>query len=184
MSVAVSNHLGPWSEDDYFALGETADKIELIDGSLIVSPRPSVSHQRIAFKLGLQLHHPATRAGLIVLPEINLQLAGGRVVEPDLVIAEDVPLDRRAIEAHEVKMVIEIVSPSNAGTDRLLKPALYASAGIGWYLRVEQPDGSVELNLHRLDGDHYAPAKTAGAGQNLMGDEPFGFIIAVDSLLP
>jgi hypothetical protein len=112
MSMAMLEHPEPWTEEEFFALGETPNRIELIDGSLWVSP-----------------------------------------------------------------------APSNAGTDRLLKPQLYAAAGIGWYLRVEQPEDSVELHLHRLADGCYGPAEVAGPGQRLTSGEPFPFAVDVSSLL-
>src|SRR5690242_1072566 len=182
MSVAVLEHPEPWSEDEYFALGESPNRIELIDGSLWVSPAPSKRHQHIAFLLARGLYGAAERAGLLVLQDVNLRLAGGRILQPDIVVADTDDIGS-TVEAAEAKLVIEVVSPSNAGTDRLLKPQLYAAAGIGWYLRVEQPIDSVELHLQRLDGDHYVPHVLAGPGQALASEEPFSFRIEAASLL-
>ncbi|GLY06923.1 MULTISPECIES: Uma2 family endonuclease [Actinoplanes] len=75
-------------------------------------------------------------------------------------------------------------SPSNTGTDRLLKPQLYAAAGIGWYLLVEPSADGVELHLQRLVGGHYVPAVVAGFGESLASEDPFPFSIEVASLLP
>ena len=182
MSVAVLEHPEPWSEDEYFALGETPNKVELIDGSLWVSPAPSKRHQHIAFLLAMGLYGAAERAGLLVLQDVNLRLAGGRILQPDIVVADTDDVGT-TVEAGEAKLVIEVVSPSNAGTDRLLKPQLYAAAGIGWYLRVEQPQDSVELHLQRLAGDRYLPSAVAGPGQALAAAEPFPFRLEVASLL-
>lgn len=182
MSVALLEHPEPWSEDEYFALGETSNRVELVDGSLWVSPAPSKRHQHIAFLLAMGLYGAAQHAGLLMLQDVNLRLAGGRILQPDIVVADTDDVGT-TVEAREAKLVVEVVSPSNAGTDRLLKPQLYAAAGIGWYLRVEQPQDSVELHLQALADGHYAPYAVAGPGQALVADEPFSFRLEVASLL-
>lgn len=182
MSVGVVDHVGPWTEDEYFALGETTNRIELIDGSLWVSPAPSKRHQHIALLLAMELYGAAERAGLLVLQDVNLRLASGRILQPDVVVADTDDLGT-TVEAAEAKLVAEVVSPGNAGTDRLLKPQLYAAAGISWYLRVEQPQDSVELHLYKLASDHYVPAAVASPGQALASNEPFPFELDLASLL-
>lgn len=183
MSMTMLEHPEPWSEDEYLAFGKTLSRVELIDGSLCVSPAPSKHHQHIAFLLARGLHAATDRAGLLVLRDVNLRLTGGRILQPDIVVADTDDMGT-TVEAGEAKLVVEVVSPSNAGTDRLLKPQLHAAAGIGWYLRVEQPPDSVELHLQKLVGDHYISSAVASAGDVLTSEEPFAYRLEVASLLP
>ncbi|MEV0562126.1 Uma2 family endonuclease [Dactylosporangium sp. NPDC050588] len=84
------------------------------------------------------------------------------------------------LDAARVALIAEIVSPSNASDDRLLKLHFYAAAGIQWYLLVEQEP--LRLRLLRLAGEHYVEHTAVGGGEVLDVREPFPFRIDTASL--
>jgi len=179
VTVGALEHAGPWSEDDYFAIGETSSRIELLDGSLIVSPAPSGPHQQMARRLANALESGADEAGLSVVEAVNVRLRQGRIVIPDVVV---VPDDAHTVfEGSDVVLVAEVVSPGNAASDRVLKMQLYALAAIPWYLLVQ--DAPPELKLFRLASGHYVEHATAREGDVLALIQPFPVELPVAHLI-
>ncbi|MPZ27348.1 MAG: Uma2 family endonuclease [Micromonosporaceae bacterium] len=183
MTLALEHHIGPWTEEDYFQLGETADRIELLDGSLIVSPAPSKRHQRLSRRLANALEAAVDAVRLAVYEAVNVRLQTGRIAIPDVVVT-DTDDDGLTVEAGEVRLICEIVSPGNAAADRVVKMQTYAAAGIEWYLLVEQesPD-ALTLLLFRLAGEHYVEHSVAKAGEPLRLTEPFPIVLDPADLL-
>lgn len=181
-AATIEAHGEPWTEEAYFALGETRDRIELFDGSLIVTPAPTGRHQHASRRLANALEPAAEAVDLEVVEAVNVRLRAGRVFIPDLILTHDV--DQSTFEAAEVPLICEIVSPSNAGHDRVLKFHLYAEAGIPWHLLVEPDGGTLALTLYRLEGGQYVEHSAAKGGEALRMTEPIAITLDPATLLP
>ena len=182
MTSAIFSDGRPMSEQQFLALGETPERIELFDGSLHVTPAPTPRHQRMSFELAVVLRPAAQRAGLHTLEAVNVRLRPDRIPIPDLVITSDIDFDELVIDASAVRLVCEVISPSNAATDKVLKMHYYAAAGIPWYLLVEQDTGT--LRLFELSGDKYVEHSSAKVGQTLEMTAPISVVIDPRELLP
>ncbi len=182
MTSAIFTRGLPMTEKEFLALGETSERIELFDGSLFMTPAPTPGHQFISRRLANALDPGADAAGLLVSEAVNVRLRQDRIPIPDIVVTTPIDYSSSVIDADAVRLVCEIVSPSNASADKVLKMHYYAAARIPWYLLVEQESGT--LRLYELSGDRYIEQATAEPGAILRLTEPLTADLDPKALLP
>lgn len=174
-------HVGEWTEQDYLALPADRRRIELLDGSLLVSPSAGYRHQRLSFQLCYALA-VAAPASFEVLEAINVRLAPGRILIPDLAVVSTPGADRTVAEPADVALVVEITRPGNALVDRAIKPQLYAQAGIPYYLRVELGEAGPGAVSYRLTRDRYIEVARADPPRPLVLTAPIAVTLDLAAL--
>jgi Uma2 family endonuclease len=137
-------------------------KAEVIGGQFVVSPTPAARHGLIYGELHAQLRQLLPRS-LAVTNPITLDMAATseRYIPDLLVISKDVlNTDEWLLAAEHAELVAEIVSPSNAGNDRVTKVRGYAASGVPIYLLIDpldrwvtlfsEPAGECYQQMHRV----------------------------------
>ncbi|MFI7546419.1 Uma2 family endonuclease [Actinoplanes sp. NPDC049599] len=186
MTAAISG-LPPadgWTVDDLYALPDDGVRRELIDGALHVSPSPTSVHQVIAMRLGVLLEQTCPEH-LFVSQANDVELSPNRMFIPDVLVTTFEAARRRtgSFLADEVVLVAEIVSPGSQSVDRVLKPALYAKAGIPHYWLIET-DGGLTVQTYRLNGDAEAYEPSGTFTDVVSTDSPWPIEIPVAALRP
>ena len=161
----MTEHVGPWTIDDVLAMADdgTHTRHELVDGQLIVSPAPGYPHQRASRLLAALLEQAAAAcdAHVEVFEAVNVITPSGLVIPDIAIVRADAARDAElSLPASAMAAVIEIVSPSTRRIDRLVKPSVYAEAGIPTYWRLELHP-TAALTSYTLTAGHYAQVKTA-----------------------
>jgi len=171
-----------WTTDDLDALPEDGVRRELIDGVLIVSPAPSTSHQTLAGMLMATLAGSCPKE-YVVTQGVEVRISPRRTFIPDLVVVDAFAASKhpRHYLPREVLLAGEIVSPSSQAFDRVLKPNLYAEAGIPFYWRIEL-EPALAIHTCKLADPHYRELGTFA--EDLATDEPWRMSFSVARLLP
>lgn len=183
MSVATV-HPEPWTTDAIYALPEDGMRHELLDGTLLVTPPPSVPHQLAARRLVAALA-AAAPGEVEVLEAVGVAVPAGLLV-PDVVIARAAAVHTatRELTASDVLAVTEIVSPSSRTNDRRWKPEAYAEAGIRVFIRVEldTAPGQPEVIVHGLVEGGYRVTAVARGTEPTTVAVPFPVTVTASDL--
>lgn len=147
----LPNHDGPWTLDDVLALPEDhSQRIELVDGMLIVSPLGTVRHQRLVGRCFSALHAAAT-ADFEATIELNVGLSNGRMLIPDFTVVKRTGFDGLLFPVEDLVLAGEVVSPSSRVNDLILKRELYAAAGVPYYLVIDPKGPAFLLELRGVE---------------------------------
>src|SRR6266542_3289065 len=120
MTISVPRHPGPWTIDDLYAIPDDGYRYEIADGSLLVSPPPPIPHLKVNERRRRVLAQQAP-------PEFRVLAVGGGIEMgrrttsyiPDVMVVPDEFMNRegRLFYPADVLLVVEVLSPSNAGKD-------------------------------------------------------------------
>jgi Uma2 family endonuclease len=149
MPAAAKKH---WSADEARALNEANPqhwpRYEVIDGDLLVSPAPRSLHQDAVLSLASRLrdYTDRTRVGHTMIGPADLELERDSTVSPDLFVTKLVNgrKPRSWKEVDGLWLVVEVLSPSTARYDRVIKRAYFGRNQVPEYWVVDLDARTVE----------------------------------------
>ena len=164
----------PFTVADLDRTPDDGRRYELLDGVLVVSPRPVIAHQWVATRLASVLLM-ACPEDLGVVAEPALQLSRKTELAPDIVVV-------RVDQAQGAKfttpplLVVEVRSPSTALIDLNRKKAVYEKFGVPsyWIVNPDQPQPGLTV-FELRDGRYSLAVETPGS---FTVDRPFTATIA------
>lgn len=173
----------PWTFDDLLSLPESLWRYEIVDGGLLTTPPAGIWHEAVSVRLrdALSGTVPPTH---VALGPIGVDLHPTYLI-PDLVVIDRTSVRPERDRAHpsELLLVVEVVSPGSQSTDRILKPAKYAAAGIPHFWRVEtRPHTTLTAYRLRTGAATYTEVGTWKVGKTARFTEPFAVDIPISDL--
>jgi Uma2 family endonuclease len=129
-----------WTREMVLALPDDGNRYELFDGELLVTPAPGGLHQIALVRL-YDAVAPFVREhglGTTFLSPADLSLGGEQLSQPDLFVIPFLPTDRNDWVGYPNPiLVVEVLSPSTARYDRIVKRRRFQLAGIPEYWIVD-----------------------------------------------
>lgn len=165
--LEVCHHGLRMTAEEYFSIGETQNRYELIDGVVIMSPSPTPLHQEIVAEIAAQLRMFVKRNPIgRVFVEVDVQLApravaGELVYRPDAVYVSKERNDQiRNCIAGAPDLVVEVISPDSRRYDGETKRSDYERCGVREYWLIDPLEG--RMTFYVLQGGRLVERQPRG----------------------
>lgn len=161
----------PFTVAELDRMPDDGHRYELLDGALLVSPRPTPAHQVVAFTLASILDRGCP-PGWQVVPEPAVMVSTDTEFAPDIVVVERDELSSPKITRPPV-LVVEVRSPSTALIDLNRKKAAYERFGVESCWVVVPDLDKPEVIAFELYEGHYQEAARVTGEQTFAAVRPF-----------
>jgi Uma2 family endonuclease len=144
---------GPWTEPDLHLFPQDGHRYEIVEGSLHVAPPAPTWHNTLVGAVVTTLRSAAP-PGWWVCDRVGIEFDTSNLV-PDVTVLR--PRSSGAVwtDPADVALVVEVTTPATARYDAVLKPTLFADAGIGAYWRIERGPVTPVLYTYELGAGGY-----------------------------
>jgi Uma2 family endonuclease len=160
----------PLTWHDLQQFPDDGNRYELIDGELLVSPSPTLMHQRVARRVSLALEPAIPPDHEAFCPTPDWYVSEYTVLLPDVLVARVADLGEQVLPRPPV-LAVEVLSPMTWRRDLGLKQLAYAAAGLPWYWVVDPQIPSLRV-FHLVGGVHVEVANVEGEAE-YTADEPW-----------
>ncbi|CCH34076.1 Uma2 family endonuclease [Actinosynnema sp. NPDC047251] len=176
----LPKHDGDWTVEDVLALpDDPSQRVELVDGSLLVSPLGTNYHQTLIGDAYFALR-TACPPGFKATVELNIGLPGDTLLIPDFTVTTRPGFKGLVSPVEDLVLVGEVVSPSTRFKDYGIKRQRYAEGGVPFYLVVDPKGDQAVAMLFELEGGEYVEVARSEAGV-LRFERPFPVTIELSA---
>lgn len=141
---------GQWTYADYQKLPDDGKRYEIIKGALYMTNAPNMDHQYTVTEIAAELRNfvKAQKLGRVFVAPCEVHLSEtSRPVQPDIFFIQQahLPKGRAPFFEGAPDLIVEVISPSTARLDRVIKFTEYEQCGVAEYWIVDPQARVVEV---------------------------------------
>jgi Uma2 family endonuclease len=165
---------------DLATMPDDGHRYELIDGTLVVTPAPSMQHQATLARLHMRLVARCPSEMRVLFAPPDVALAEDTVLQPDLLVA-GLPDSPTADLPAVPLLAVEVLAPSTRRLDLTLKRDRYEAAGCPSYWTVDPEEPAV--TVWQLEDGRYVEVAHVVGPEQFNVDAPYPMTVCPAELV-